>query len=159
MGEGTRPRKGVGTDIARIPICLTYLQTTQRDVPIVNNTINVAVYAVLGVTMITTWRLTKPLGTGKRWGIVASQAIAIAAISLANLHQYWVWYYNLHEAERFVRRMSQERGWLGEDPAKRDEIVGLVFTRVTHIGESAMNVQRAIEKVEELGKVEPTRKP
>lgn len=124
-----------------------------------NNTISVVVFAVLAVSVLVTWCLTKPLTTNRRLGIVAAQAMAIAAMGLANLHQYWVWYYNMHEAEHFVRRMSHERGWLGDDPAKRDEIVGLVFARATHIGESAVNVQRAIEKVEELGKVKPTRKP
>lgn len=65
----------------------------------------------------------------------------------------------MREAERFVRKMAGERGWLGDDPSKRDEIIGRVFSHANHLGESAENVQRALKKVEQLGKVNPNRQP
>lgn len=124
-----------------------------------NNIISVVIYAVIAASMLVAWCLTKPLGTRRRLGILVSQAMAIAAIGLAHLHQYWVWYYNMHDAEHFVRKMSKERGWFGDDPSKRDEIIGLAFTHAKHLGESSVNVQLAIEKVEQLGKVNPARQP
>ena len=120
-----------------------------------NNIISLVVLAVIAASMLVTWRLTKPLGTGRRLSVLASQALAIAVISSTEIHRYYVWFYNMREAERFVRKMAEERGWFGDDASKRDEIIGLVFSHANHLGEPAENVKRAIEKVEELGKVNP----
>jgi hypothetical protein len=116
-----------------------------------NNTINIGLFTVISVSMLLTWSMTKPLGTRKRLAILASQVLTIAALSSAHIHQYWVWYYNMHEAEHFVRKMAGERGWFGSDHSKRDEIIGLVFARAKHLGEPSVNVQLATQKVEQLG--------
>ena len=105
------------------------------------------IYLILAASVSVSWFLTKPLGNKKRLFISGAQICALSLLIVSNIYQHWLWYYSMHEAEHFVREMASERNWLGADTKKRDEIIGLVFSRAHRLAEPAQNVALAVEKV------------
>ena len=104
----------------------------------------------IGVCLIATWLLTKPLGIKKRLLIAGVHIFAFLTIAIANTYDSWVWFYNMQQARQFVSRIATERNWLSSNPEARDEIIGLVFARAQYLGEPAANVDLALKKLEQL---------
>ena len=104
------------------------------------------VVSLIGAALVL-WKFTKPLTVGKRWSILGCFVWIVLLLNLVNLHDYWVWYYGMHNAEYFVREVAAEQKWFGDSPAERDEIIALAFTHPKTMAESSDNVQRALEKM------------
>jgi len=108
--------------------------------------LSIIIYLSLVVGVLALWKLTKALSAGKRWAILGLFGWIVLLMNLVHLHDYWVWYYNLHNAESFMREVAKDRSWFGEDSAGRERIIGLAFAHADSMGESSDNARRALQE-------------